>query len=358
MIISRYLAAHIHKGAILVLLTLVSLSLFFTFIRELDDVGRGQYGIIQLIQFLLYKFPNTVVEFMPLAALLGAILSLGNLASNSEIIALQSSGLSIKKLVLVVGQSMFVLALIAFLIAEYIVPVSETEANALRSSSLSSNISLQARKGVWIKDDNNIIYIQQLFPNGSAKHIEIYHLNDAGLLYQTTKAKQALIVQQGWQLLDVAQTEITSAKTQVTSIKRQLYRGGLSDSLLASLAVTPQQMSVSDLNSYIKFLQENNLNNKAESLSFWRKIYAPLTIMVMGLLAVPFVLGSQRQSNTGRRLMTGIMLGLAYVVLDPLLIQFGEQLNVIPVINALIPTLMLLGITTWLIYQRMKYQRA
>jgi len=353
MIITRYLGSHIHKGTALVLLTLVSLSLFFTLIRELEDVGTGQYGLWQMMQYLMLKMPNSVVEFMPLAALLGCMLSLGSLASNSELIALQSSGLSVKKLILSVAQSVLVLAIISFLIADFIVPLSENQANAVRSGSLSSSISIHARKGVWIKDKNNIIYIQQLFPDGNAKQIEIYHLNSNGELYRTTRAQQALVVTDGWMLANVKQTHLSNNKTRVTKMKQQLYQGDLSDTLLTSLAVDPQQMSVTDLNAYIDFLQDNELSSDAESLFFWRKLYAPLTILVMGLLAIPFVLGSQRQSNTGQRLMIGILLGLLYVVINRLFIQLGEQLNVAAYINALIPTLIFLLITSWLIYRKL-----
>ena len=357
MIITRYLAAHIYKGTILVLLTLVSLSLFFTFIRELDDVGNGQYGLIQLLQFLLYKLPNVMVEFMPLAALIGAMLSLGNLASNSEIIALQASGMSLKKLLYAIGITIFSIALVTFLVAEYIVPTSETHAKNLRASSLASNVSLQARQGIWIKDEQNIIYIQQLFPNGSARHVEIYHLDEEGQLLQTTYAKQALAVNNGWQLIQVKHTEFSPSKTQVVNHDRLLYQGKVTDDLLNSLAVTTQQMSVSDLTTYIQFLRENELNAKAELLSFWRKIYSPLTIMVMGLLAVPFILGSQRQSNTGTRLVIGIMLGLTYVVMDRLLIQLGEQLELKPMINALVPTLVFMTLMVWLILQKTNFHK-
>lgn len=356
MIINRYLATHIIKGALLVLLILVSLSLFFSLIRELDDLGNGQYGAWQLIQYLCLRIPAFVVDYMPLAALIGCMLSLGNLASNSELIALQSSGLSIYKFILLVGQAVFLLAILSLLTSDFVVPHSETMAKQLRTSSLSSSISLNSRKGVWIKDENNIVFIEQLYPNGNAENIEIYYLDDQGKLLQSLVAQQAIVSSSGWELHKVETTQLTEQQFQVSSLPMYSYDGKLSRQLLESISVEPQQMAIPDLFSYISFLRLNNLNNQAEALFLWRKIYAPLSIIVMGLLAIPFVLGSLRQKNTGQRLMLGIMLGLLYVVLNRLLIQLGEQFQLAAYINALLPTLFFMVLTAWLINRKIAPQ--
>jgi len=74
--------------------------------------------------------------------------------------------------------------------------------------------------------------------------------------------------------------------------------------------------------------------------------------MVMSILAIPFVLGSQRNSNAGQRIITGILLGLVYVVLDKVLIQLGEQLKVAAFVNALTPTLLFILFTAFLIHRK------
>ena len=98
MIINRYIQRSIYLGTLGALLVLVSLSMFFLLVRELDDMGQGEYGPLQVIQYMLLSIPGNSVEFMPLAVLLGTILSLGTLASNSEVIAMQASGMSLKRM--------------------------------------------------------------------------------------------------------------------------------------------------------------------------------------------------------------------------------------------------------------------
>ena len=71
--------------------------------------------------------------------------------------------------------------------------------------------------------------------------------------------------------------------------------------------------------------------------------------MVLSRMAIPFVTGSQRHGNAGQRLMIGIMLGLAFAVLNSVLIQLGDQLRLWPPLNAIIPTLLFLLLTIVLI---------
>jgi len=258
----------------------------------------------------------------------------------------------VKKLILAVGQAAFVLAIMTFIISDFVVPYSETSAREIKDSGIASRVKMQSRRGVWIKDGNNIIFIKRLFPDGNAKNIEIYHLDKAGNLLATTSARKAITTDQGWLLKQVKKSVLSTDRVRVEVKKQLLYSGKLSDQLLQSLVVKPRQMTRSDLYSYVSFLQENKLDHSAESLSFWKKIYSPVTVMVMAILAIPFVLGSQRNSNTGQRIITGILLGLVFVILDRLMIQLGEQIKLVAFINAIIPTLLFMLFTAYLIRKK------
>ncbi len=119
----------------------------------------------------------------------------------------------------------------------------------------------------------------------------------------------------------------------------------------------PRHSSTPDLYEYKSFLVKNNLDDSVESLTFWQKVFAPLTVMVMCLLAVPFVLGSQREGNAGQRLITGILLGLAYAVVSKLVIQFGVQINLLPVLNAIAPNILFFALAIYLLYRKQSHRK-
>ncbi|MCP4187319.1 MAG: LPS export ABC transporter permease LptG [Gammaproteobacteria bacterium] len=349
MIINRYILRQIHQGTLLTLMVLVSLSLIFIFIGELDDVGKGYYSLLHAIEYVVLLFPGKLVEFMPLAAMLGTILSLGSLASNSEIIAMQAAGVSVSQLIMAVLQAAIILALISFLVADWVAPVSETNARQIRSSAINDTTAIRGKKGLWVKDDNSILHINLLLPNGIARNIEIHQLDDAGRLLSAITAESAIPEGNSWRLKQVNQTLMGNHDVSTHQYNEMIYHGRISDELLNALMIEPRQMSSVDLFTYIGFLQQNNLQARVELLTFWQKIFSPLVVIIMCILAIPFVLGLQRQGNAGQRLMMGIILGLTYVVADRLLIQLGSHLNLFPFINALLPAVLFLLLTVYLL---------
>lgn len=352
MIIDRYIFRQIQQGTLLTLLVLVSLSLVFVFIAELEDMGKGYYSFLHIVEYVALLFPGKVVEFLPLAVLLGTILSLGSLASNSEIIAMQAAGISVFRLLFSVLQAALVLAFLGFFVADWVVPESETSARQIRSSAISDTTAIRGKKGIWIKDGNRILHIKLLLPQGVARDIEIHQLDNQGRLLSAVSAESAIPEGKNWRLKKVKQTLISESGTITREFDELVYEGKVSNQLLGALLIEPRQMSSSDLYTYLGFLQQNNLEASVERLTFWQKIFAPLAVIVMCVLAVPFVLGSQRQGNAGQRLMIGILLGLSYVVLGRLLTQLGSQLNISPVLNALLPSLLFLSLAIYLLIQK------
>ena len=352
MIISRYLQRNIFMGTAGALMMLVSLALFFSFVRELDNLEEGRYGLVQVMEYLALSIPGNVIEFLPLAVLLGSMLSLGSLASNSELIAMQASGITLGRILGAVLQAGLVIALLGFLLSDWVLPDSEINARQLKSLGQSASARLDSGQGLWIKDETRIVHVQDLLPNGYARGIEIYQMDRQGKLQSLIRADKAEPRRGGWELHGVEQTTIEGERSSARQFERLLYPGNLSHQLLQVLLVEPRHMSSRDLWAYLRFLDENRLDANVERLIFWRKIFTPLTIVIMCLLAFPFVTGSQRQSNTGKRLLIGILLGLSFAVLDRVLTQLGTQLNFFPVLVALVPNLLFLAVPLYLLFGR------
>ena len=352
MIINRYVMRNIHLGTLLVLLVLVSLSLFFILIGQLDDIGRGNYSLLHVVEYVALRVPGTIVDFMPLAVLLGTILSLGSLASNSEIIAMQAAGLSVLQILRTAFQAAVIMALLSFLLADWVVPISENSAREIRSGAIYATPALRGKKGLWVKDDNQILYIKELLPDGVARSVEIYQLDEQGRLVSTLVAQSAIPTAEQWLLKQVKQSIIGDQAIRTFSYDEMIYTGNISRQLLEASIIEPRQMSSSSLYSYLVFLEENNLDTVAVSLAFWQKVMSPFTVLIMCILGVPFVLGSQRQSNTGQRLMVGILLGLTYVVTERLLVQLGSRFDINPFFNAITPGLLFLTLTIYLLIKK------
>jgi lipopolysaccharide export system permease protein len=350
MIVNRYIQRNIFLGTIAALLLLVSLALFFTFVRELDDLGEGGYGISQVLKYLALVVPAKIVEFMPLAILLGSMLSLGALANNSELIAMQASGVTLWRMLGAVLQAALVAAVISFLLADWVVPDSEANARKVRNIKSQQASALDTREGLWIKDEAKVVHIRELLPNGYARDIEIYQFDKQGALLALVRAARAQPLGGGWELYDVSRTLMHDGQASSQQLERLEYPGNLSHRLLQVLLVEPRQMSSFDLFAYLQFLDENRLDASVERLIFWKKIFSPLTVVIMCLLSFPFVMGSQRHSNAGQRLLIGILLGLSFFVVDQVLTQLGMQLGSNAFALALAPNLLFFTLAMYLLF--------
>lgn len=352
MILNRYIIRTIHLGTLTSLLALVGIGLFFVFVGELDELGEGKYDLSQVIKFVALSLPGKVVEFMPLAALIGSMLGLGALASNSEIVAMQASGISLGKLISPVIQAAVILAVTTFLLADLVVPDSETYGRSAKNLAQEKTSALLVKEGLWTKDESRVLHIGRLLPNGIAQDIEIFELDQHGKLFSTLRAERAIPLRQGWELQQVQRSLISNSKVETRGYDRLEYEGSLSLELLEVLMIEPRQMSTGNLRAYLEFLEENRLDDRVERLIFWQKLFAPFSIVVMCLLALPFVLGSARQGNTGQRLLIGILLGLAFVVVERLVTQLGTQFEANVLFIALLPNLAFFGLAVYLLARK------
>ena len=75
-IVGRYLFTTILGTTAMVLAVLGGLGSFIEMVGQLDDIGVGGYGLMSAIAWVLMKLPTVLVELLPIAVLLGALLGL------------------------------------------------------------------------------------------------------------------------------------------------------------------------------------------------------------------------------------------------------------------------------------------
>ena len=98
-ILDRYIARIVVNTTLMVLLVLGALLAFVDFVGEIGEVGKGQYDLFDAIYYVILALPKRIYELFPTAVLLGSLLGLGALASNSELTVMRASGVSIRRFV-------------------------------------------------------------------------------------------------------------------------------------------------------------------------------------------------------------------------------------------------------------------
>ncbi len=336
-IMDRYLAATVIGGTLMALLVLGSLLAFVDFVSEIGEVGKGRYGIVDAILYVLLSLPNRLYELFPTAVLIGSLLSLGALAGHSELVVLRASGISVMRVARSVLQAGLVLVCFVALIGEIVVPVSERQAQTIRATALQQTISLGGQHGFWVRDGMRYMYVSRVYPDLHLGNIDIYEFNDKNEIQRITRAASASYMNNLWVLRNIQRTELTASGIISQSRLSENWPGLINPDLFNVVSVKPANMSALDLYRYSDYLRANQLDSSHYLLAFWIKIMTPISTLVMLLIALPFVFGSQRSGGAGNRLMLGLLLGIGFFLMNRTMNHFGQIYGFDPLFSAAFP---------------------
>ncbi len=347
-ILDRYLLIHVLGGTLLTLLVLGGLDGFIAFINELDTVGRGDYGHAQAALYILFTLPRRIYEYAPTAMLIGSLLSLGGMAGHGEITAIRAAGLSIAGIARAVLKAGFIFVLLIFLLGEFVAPDAQKMGQKLRSESISGKVAVQDASGIWMRNRDLFVKARVIINNETMLDLSVYRF-DGVHLSEIVKAKLAEKNEAGWLLKNIRKLAITPDKVTQTELAEEQWPKIVNENLFEVLRVNPEEMAARDLSSYVGYLRDNDLESGQYELAFWNRFVIPLSSLVMLLLALPFIFGSQRTGGAGQRLFMGVMLGVGYFLVSRLLNQLGIVYGLPALLSAVLPALLFLGLAVFLL---------
>jgi len=121
-IVDRYLLREFGLYVLLGLSTFIGIYIVVDLFEKIDVFIDYQAPAMLILIYFANKLPLIVIQVLPVAMLLGAILSLGHLRKHNEITAMQSCGLSPLRITMPLLASAVVITAAAFLISEEVVP--------------------------------------------------------------------------------------------------------------------------------------------------------------------------------------------------------------------------------------------
>ena len=316
--LDRYIGASVFFAILAVLGIIVGLSLLFAFIDELGDLS-DTYGTLDVLLYVLLTLPRRTYEMLPMAALIGCLIGLGSLASNSELTIMRAAGVSVGRIVWAVMKPMLVLMLVGVLIGEYLAPWSENQAQAQRSLAQGGGEAQSSKHGLWHRQGQEYVHINAVQPGGKLIGVTRYQFDDQRKLLSSSFARRAQFQGDYWQLEDVKTTLFHERNTELKTLASERWDVELNPQLLGTVVLEPEALSVSGLWRYIHYLGEQGLNNGTYWLAFWTKVLQPLVTAALVLMAISFIFGPLRSVTLGQRVFTGVLVGFVFRIAQDLL---------------------------------------
>ncbi len=343
-ILDRYLWTSTIQGILIAWLALVILDTFFAFISEAGKTNE-LYTTLQAVIYLIYTLPSSFYEFFPTSVLIGALLGLGNLATNSEFIAMRAAGVSIGNIVFSVVKLGALLAVGIFIIGEWLVPVSDLHARNFKAKLKNKNIVFVDDSGLWVKEKQSIIKIGKVLSSTHVVDVSIYSFkeNRSGLKALTT-IKNARINKNGWDFHQVNTTVFKDKNVLKTASQLKTNIDFIDPSVLGVANTDPNQLSSSALSKMIKYQKDNSIKSDKYELIYWKRFSTPLSTLVMLILAMPFLFGSNRGGGIGQRIFIGILVGIIFYLTSRTANELGGVYGFSPFVSAFLPSVIFLFI--------------
>ncbi|MCC4831295.1 LPS export ABC transporter permease LptG [Shewanella sp. 1_MG-2023] len=326
-ILDLYIARVIISTSALCLLILTGLSGIIKWVDQLRVVGRGAYTMLDAVIYVIFLIPRDIEMFFPIAVLLGALIGMGMLASNSELVVMQASGMSRLQITISAMKTAIPLMIIVMALGEWGAPVAERSAKELQATKVSGGSLIKSHRGVWARDGDLFVNIGEVETINTLNNITFYEFGDDLKLKTMTQAMRAHFANGVWRLMDVKNTHITEDQITLEYQEERVWNSTLTPDKLSVVSVKPEALSIQGLIGYLEYLKVNQQDPSRYELALWRKVMQPITVAVMILVALSFVFGPLRTVTMGARVLLGVVAGFSFYICSeifgPLSIVYG-----------------------------------
>ena len=352
---NQILARHVSQVTGLAMLgataLLLLLQVLFAYLGELGDL-KDNYTAWVALRYVLWESPSYLYELLPIAALMGSVIGLGTLASNSELVVMRAAGQSLWTIVGWVLRPAVALMLASLLISEWVIPYSNEQAEAVRNAS-SRSIALGEVRGYWVRDQDRFVYVEYANSAGVLRGVELLQFDQTQHLTRSLTAAQGQYQSgQQWQLQQAKQVLIRpNGVADLQSTPRLSIELALQPRFVHLVTQSPEALAPTQLWSYIQYLGQQGQVPASYRLALWQKLTAPFSLAALVVLACSFIFGPLRQQSVGFRLMIALFVGLGFRYLQDFLGYASLIYTVSTGWFVLLPIVFLFALGTWALHR-------
>ncbi len=381
--IRRLIYSEVLSAVLFVTLGFIALFFFFDFVDDLPNVGRDAYRLSHSLAYVSLLVPSHLYELLPITVLIGTIFVMARMAQSSEFTILRTSGLGpwrALRSLLVLGAAFVAFT---FAVGDYLAPLADRNAQLLKAR-FQGRISV-GQTGAWLKekqaDRSYAVNIAALTPDGQMRGVRIFEFDAKGFLLSLTQAATGQFSSGAgapgnvWVLGQVERTLFTvpaeytaeskapgeaaasaSARVQRLQTTTVAWPTDITPEMVSVALLKPERMATLDLFDYIQHLEANGQTSQRYEIEFWRKVFYPLSCLVMVVLALPFAYLHFRSGGITSYMFGGVLVGISFFLLNNVFGYIGNLNAWWPWLTAAAPgliySLLSLGAFSWLVLRQ------
>lgn len=368
-LLDRYILRQFLSTYVFVVALLLAVITVIDLTEKTDKYAKAQLGFVEILGYYGNFLPWIAGLITPITVFIATVYVTAKMAGHTEIVAILSSGVSFKRLLLPYFVGAALIAGVSFWLNGWIIPNSnksrlafELEYLKPKTSSSFRNIHMQVSKNVFLylqsynsNSDKGYQFTLERFKN--RKLIE--KLTAKRIEWDTTKNKWTLYDWEITQINDIfepasmkpdttQQVDSLSNPPLDTKVGKEILRTGKTP-IDTTLAIHPNEfdndyrkydgLTLTELNKYIKTLKSRgSAGIDVYEVEKYTRFASPFSIFILTFMGV-IVSSRKSRGGTGAQIALGFALSFVFILFFMMFRTFAEAGSLPPAISVWIPAI-------------------
>lgn len=339
-ILIRYLTRLFIVRFFFVLAGITALGELLELFANADEIMKQErHALLALARYGLLRLPELLTVMAAPSAALGALIALGTLVRNHELVSFRAAGVSQLRLIAALVPAGLAVFAFEWVVQDRMVPpaVRDLREWGVGEYGKGSDSDGSMR---WVRHGERVV-------SWSAAHgarldqVHIFERDENGRLVGEIRAEAALYDQGRWTLRNVSRLSVQA--NALENLPDQEWPIPYTPARFKFVSAHPSELSFGQL----RHLVSDPAFGNRPSYFYWtwlqEKIAAPVGTLLLALLSVPLTQQFQRQGAIAGMLVTGVVLSFLYLIFRGVMTSFGESGVVPSAVAAWGPILILLA---------------
>ena len=301
-----------------------------------------------IVKMYLLMLPVNMTQAVPIASLLGSVITMVLLSRTNEITAMRAVGMSPLQLAAPLAAGGFTLSVISFLMGEFVLPVAAQNLHLIKDVMIEKESMSDIAQGVqWVRKDNMIVNFREF-------DIETSKIFDIKMIEVRPNFKPLRVVEAA-QAKFVGSTgdwDLQSPKVTFFNQNSTIERLEFPINMMVKLPFDPSrikrdrretnELSAKELKDNIKRGEKTGMNTAAYKVDFHLKYSYPLAAFVVSMIGLQFGFRSERKTETARGVVIAFIIGMSYWFVLNALRAVGRRGDIHPLIVAWVPNIFMM----------------
>ncbi|MCG6983089.1 MAG: LPS export ABC transporter permease LptG [Deltaproteobacteria bacterium] len=354
-VISRYISLEFAKIIAICLGAFVAIYLVIDFFERIDDFLEAKLPLFLALHFFILKLPLVLEQGIPMSVLMGALVTLGLMSRNNELMVLKASGIGPALIVGPIVALALVASIFDFALSEYVVPLTSIQTNHIWNVKVMNRPSPTSfsEEKVWYKSGQVIYNIRVLHPKRGLLEGVTIHIFDGNFrLAERIDARRAVWDGHSWIFSDGIFVQRTNDGN-FTAEHFQRRRIALEERPqdFQHLEKASEEMTLAELARYVAEIESEGYDSTRYRVDFYGRIAFPFTSLIMALLGIGVALYQGKKGGIAVGVAASVALAFVYFLIFQLTLSIGYTGNLHPMLAAWMPNI-LFGIASMYIFSQ------